>query len=185
MRAGLHQGAAVALRQPRVPGLGDEYWRPDIIATTWDQAETGRIPVSGAGYRGPFAGPGFDSMWTDMSEIVRPTRDGIHGREYISTSVDVGPKPMRLTFTGEGELACEARCIDLPIPVILAERHGERRRDAMARAVRARRRRWARSPWRGTGDLAGATAERAALRRAALRGRRPCEPPRVRCARCA
>ena len=26
-------------------------------------------------------------MWTDMSEIVRPTRDGIHGREYISTSV--------------------------------------------------------------------------------------------------
>ena len=37
-------------------------------------------------------GAGFDSMWTDMSEIVRPTRDGIHGREYINTSVDLGRK---------------------------------------------------------------------------------------------
>jgi len=61
---------------------------PDILLTTWNQADTGRIPVSGAGYRGRFHGPGFDSIWTDMSEIVRPTRDGIHGREYISTSVD-------------------------------------------------------------------------------------------------
>ncbi|MCK5527070.1 MAG: hypothetical protein KAJ05_07970, partial [Candidatus Latescibacteria bacterium] len=66
---------------PEYFGLGDAYWTPDIIATTWAQAETGRIPVSGAGYRGPFTGLGFDSMWTDMSEIVRPTRDGIHGRE--------------------------------------------------------------------------------------------------------
>jgi len=64
-----------------------------MILTTWDQAENGRIPVSGAGYRGRFCGPGFDSMWTDMSEIVRPTRDGIHGREYISTSVDIGQAP--------------------------------------------------------------------------------------------
>jgi len=39
----------------------------------------------GRGYRGTFAGEGFDSIWTDMSEIVRPTRDGIHGREYINT----------------------------------------------------------------------------------------------------
>jgi hypothetical protein len=37
-------------------------------------------------------------MWTDMSEIVRPTRDGIHGREYISTAVDIGRKPAYLTF---------------------------------------------------------------------------------------
>jgi hypothetical protein len=29
-------------------------------------------------------------MWTDMSEIVRPTRDGIHGREYISTTIELG-----------------------------------------------------------------------------------------------
>ena len=40
-------------------------------------------------------------MWTDMSEIVRPTRDGIHGREYISSSVDIGQKPPYLTFDGD------------------------------------------------------------------------------------
>ena len=81
--------------------LGNSYWKPDIIKTTWLQAETAKIPVSGAGYRGPFSGPGFDAMWTDMSEIVRPTRDGIHGREYISTAVDIGRKPPYLTFDGK------------------------------------------------------------------------------------
>lgn len=75
---------------PEFRSLGDEYWTPEIIASNQSQAETGKIPVSGGGYGGPFAGPGFDSMWTDMSEIVRPTRDGIHGREYISTSVELG-----------------------------------------------------------------------------------------------
>jgi ferredoxin len=88
---------------PVYEALGNNYWTPDIIHTTWTQAETAKIPVSGAGYRGPFSGPGFDSMWTDMSEIVRPTRDGIHGREYISTAVDIGRKPAYLTFErGEG-----------------------------------------------------------------------------------
>ena len=76
---------------------------PDIIARLWYQAETGKIPVSGAGYPGPFTGPGFDSMWTDMSEIVRPTRDGIHGREYISTSVDIGRTPKSLVFDKTGK----------------------------------------------------------------------------------
>jgi len=104
---------------PEYLALGDDYWRPDIIATTWDQAENGRIPVSGAGYRGPFSGPGFDSIWTDMSEIVRPTRDGIHGREYISTSVDIGAKPRRLAFGTDGELAETAPLIEVPLPVLL------------------------------------------------------------------
>ncbi len=75
---------------PEFRSLGNEYWTPEIIASNQSQAETGKIPVSGGGYGGPFSGPGFDSMWTDMSEIVRPTRDGIHGREYISTSVELG-----------------------------------------------------------------------------------------------
>ncbi len=83
---------------PVLQSLGNSYWTPDIIHTTWTQAETAKIPVSGAGYRGPFSGPGFDGMWTDMSEIVRPTRDGIHGREYISTAVDIGRKPPYLAF---------------------------------------------------------------------------------------
>ena len=75
---------------PEYWSMGDDYWTPEIIGTTQRQAESGKIPVSGGGYGGPFSGPGFDSMWTDMSEIVRPTRDGIHGREYISTAMELG-----------------------------------------------------------------------------------------------
>jgi hypothetical protein len=75
---------------PEYERLGDDYYTPESIQSNWYQAETGSIPVSGSGYGGPFSGPAFDSMWTDMSEIVRPTRDGIHGREYINTSVDIG-----------------------------------------------------------------------------------------------
>ena len=104
---------------PEYLALGDDYWHPDMIAATWDQAETGRIPVSGAGYRGPFSGPGFDSIWTDMSEIVRPTRDGIHGREYINTSVDIGPKPTHLVFGPDGELGTARPILEVPVPVIL------------------------------------------------------------------
>jgi len=78
---------------PEFWSMGDDYWTPEIIASARNQAESGKIPVSGGGYGGPFVGPGFDSMWTDMSEIVRPTRDGIHGREYISTSVTLGRIP--------------------------------------------------------------------------------------------
>ncbi len=99
--------------------LGGRYWSRKMILTTWDQADSGRIPVSGAGYRGAFCGPGFDSMWTDMSEIVRPTRDGIHGREYISTSVDLGPKPLRLRFGTNGESESEEQLLELPLPLIL------------------------------------------------------------------
>jgi hypothetical protein len=105
---------------PEYLSLGDEYWRPDILATTWNQADSGRVPVSGAGYRGRFNGPGFDGIWTDMSEIVRPTRDGIHGREYISTAVDIGSKPMRLSFSPDGKLVGETTAlIDVPVPLIL------------------------------------------------------------------
>ena len=63
---------------PEWEALGDDLYTPEIISVTWEQSATGKIPVSGAGYGGRFSGAGFDSMWTDMSEIVRPTRDGIH-----------------------------------------------------------------------------------------------------------
>jgi hypothetical protein len=86
----------------------------------WYQAETGKIPVSGAGYPGPFSGPGFDSMWTDMSEIIRPTRDGIHGREYISTAIDLGKTPNHLTFNENGDLGRDIHpLIDIPLPIIM------------------------------------------------------------------
>jgi ferredoxin len=104
---------------PEFKAMGDTHWTPEIISRLWYQAETGKIPVSGAGYPGPFTGPGFDSMWTDMSEIVRPTRDGIHGREYISTAVDIGGTPKYLRFTAEGKIENSQKLINLPIPIIL------------------------------------------------------------------
>ncbi|MHB1034408.1 MAG: glutamate synthase-related protein [Pirellulales bacterium] len=103
---------------PEYRRLGDAYYTPDTVLSTWFQAESGRIPVSGSGYGGPFSGPGFDSMWTDMSEIVRPTRDGIHGREYINTSVDIGRKLPYLSFA-DGQLACDPPPLaETPLPVI-------------------------------------------------------------------
>jgi ferredoxin len=106
------------VENPEYRRLGDEYFTPEIILSTWYQAETGRIPVSGSGYGGPFSGSGFDSMWTDMSEIVRPTRDGIHGREYINTSVDIGSKLKQLAFE-DGRLEnVPPPLVEIPLPVI-------------------------------------------------------------------
>ena len=104
---------------PVYEGLGNEYWTPEIIQTTWMQAETAKIPVSGAGYRGRFSGPGFDSMWTDMSEIVRPTRDGIHGREYISTAVDIGRKLPFLSFEDKEKAVANPPLVAIPMPLII------------------------------------------------------------------
>ncbi|HYB20924.1 MAG TPA: glutamate synthase-related protein [Thermodesulfobacteriota bacterium] len=108
---------------PEYWSMGDDYWTPEIIFTNQRQAESGKIPVSGGGYGGPFAGPGFDSMWTDMSEIVRPTRDGIHGREYISTSVELGRvlPPSAIRFQAApaktGKVSPPVR-VDISIPFI-------------------------------------------------------------------
>ena len=104
---------------PEYEKLGNHYWTPDIIQTTWSQAETAKIPVSGAGYRGKFSGEGFDSMWTDMSEIVRPTRDGIHGREYISSAVDIGQKPGFLATNGDEVVSPLSPILSIPMPLII------------------------------------------------------------------
>lgn len=113
------RGLIQKVQDPRFRSLGDKYFTPEVITSVWYQAETGSIPVSGAGYGGPFAGPGFDSMWTDMSEIVRPTRDGIHGREYISTAVDLGRKPMVLSFGPDGAISSQTPpMMEIPIPMI-------------------------------------------------------------------
>lgn len=100
--------------------LGDRYWRAENIHSLWYQAHTGKIPVSGAGYRGPFAGEGFDGMWTDMSEIVRPTRDGIHGREYINTSIEISRRITPLAFDAEQRLAVKTpTLLEIPLPMVL------------------------------------------------------------------
>jgi ferredoxin len=113
------KGILALTGNPTYEHLGNSYWTPEIIETTWAQAETAKIPVSGAGYRGKFTGPGFDSMWTDMSEIVRPTRDGIHGREYISTAVDIGRKPTLLSFDGDIATGALPPLVDIPMPLII------------------------------------------------------------------
>ena len=105
---------------PEYRTLGDDYWRADILHRLWYQAHLGKIPVSGAGYRGPFVGSGFDAMWTDMSEIVRPTRDGIHGREYINTSIELSRRVTRLAFAPDMSLASAVPPIlEIPLPLIL------------------------------------------------------------------
>jgi ferredoxin len=104
---------------PAYEQMGNGYYTPDIILTTWNQAETAADPVSGAGYRGKFTGAGFDAMWTDMSEIVRPTRDGKKGREYISTAVDIGRKPAQLTFEKGALTGALPPLVDIPIPLII------------------------------------------------------------------
>lgn len=99
--------------------LGDSYFDPDKVDTVLYEAATGRVPVRGAGYRGTFGGDGWDGMWTDMSEIVRPTRDGIHGREFISTSVDLGEKASFLTFDGGGQISGPSpKVVSPPIPFL-------------------------------------------------------------------
>ncbi len=104
---------------PGTAQRGDAYWTAEIISQTWFQAETGRVPISGAGYGGPFSGEGFEGMWLDMSEIVRPTRDGIHGRETISTTVNLGGAPELLEFDAAGRLLTPMpKMLSLPLPVM-------------------------------------------------------------------
>jgi Conserved region in glutamate synthase len=104
---------------PKRGRLGDSYLVPDYVATILYEATTGRVPVHGAGYRGPFGGDRWDGMWLDMSEIVRPTRDGIHGREFISTAVDIGEKPAILRLAEDGSaVATEPRLLALPLPFL-------------------------------------------------------------------
>jgi len=98
--------------------LGDSFWTPEAVFTIWNEASTGKIPVKGMGYKGAFGGEGFDGIWTDMSEIVRPTRDGVYGREYISTGVDIGRKPTSVDF---GRIDQTPSTVEVRVPIIFDE----------------------------------------------------------------
>ncbi len=98
--------------------LGDSFWTPEAVFTIWNEASTGKIPVKGMGYKGAFGGEGFDGIWTDMSEIVRPTRDGVYGREYISTCVDIGRKPTSVDFD---KIDGTPSTVQVPVPIIFDE----------------------------------------------------------------
>jgi hypothetical protein len=104
---------------PKRKRLGDSYFTSNFIDAISYEVEHGMIPVKGAGYRGKFGGEGWEGMWTDMSEIVRPTRDGIHGREFISTVVDIGFRPNYLRFNSEGQpVGPTPRVISIPVPML-------------------------------------------------------------------
>lgn len=109
-------------KNPKYYESGDKTYTPDRIRSILEQAEQGKIPVSGSGYRGPFDGDYYDNVWTDMSEIVRPTRDGIHGREHISTTVAIGRMASDLSgmvFDKKGNLKSHIPPKrEIPIPVI-------------------------------------------------------------------
>jgi glutamate synthase domain-containing protein 2/ferredoxin len=102
--------------------IGTPPYDVDTVLTSWQEATDGKIPVRGAGYGGRFRGQGFDAIWTDMSEIVRPTRDGIHGREYISTEFDLGrklPDISGLRFDDEGRLLDRIPLTrEIPVPIL-------------------------------------------------------------------
>ena len=51
---------------------------------------------------------------------MRPTRDGIHGREYISTSVDLGSRPAWLEFDKAGALVTDMPpIVELQVPFVI------------------------------------------------------------------
>ena len=104
---------------PERKKLGDAFFTSNFIDALSYETQGGMIPVKGAGYRGKFGGEGWDGMWTDMSEIVRPTRDGIHGREFISTVVDIGYRPNYLAFDEAGKLiGSRPKVISIPLPLL-------------------------------------------------------------------
>ena len=114
-----HPDIVQILPNPARSQLGDSYFDPGMVETVLYEAATGIVPVRGAGYGGKFGGTGWDAMWTDMSEIVRPTRDGIHGREFISTEVQIGPKPLMVEFDESGRpVELMVRPIAVPIPIL-------------------------------------------------------------------
>ncbi len=110
-------------RNKKFYDFGDSYWIPDdmkLVSSTPlslvnFEATTGKILVKGMGFKGTFGSKQWDSMWTDMSEIVRPTRDGVYGREFISMSVDFGKKPQFIDFSNPSKSFCKPVSSSIPI----------------------------------------------------------------------
>ena len=108
-------------RNPAINKFADSYWQTKDITKeatnpyliVLNEAEKGKIPVKGMGYKGSFADKGWDTIWTDMSEIVRPTRDGIYGREYISTETTIGSRSIIPTLDEHNP-----QFVKLSLPVI-------------------------------------------------------------------
>jgi len=114
-----HPDMVTVTRNPAPRPMQDSFITPDVVDTILYEAHNGHAPVKGAGYRGKFGGAGWDGMWLDMSEIVRPTRDGIHGREFVSTEVDIGYRPRYLSLDKDGRpMGDKPRVFSLMVPFI-------------------------------------------------------------------
>ncbi len=131
-----HPDFVEVLHNPELFKLGDSYTTHGHITAIDEEARKGMVPVRGQGYRGRFGGPGFDGMLTDMSEIVRPSRDGIHGRELIGTAVDIGSKPMHLSFNEDGRLSeASPDMFTIQVPFIFDLPPGDFMSDKLSKVV--------------------------------------------------
>ncbi|MFH1123019.1 MAG: glutamate synthase-related protein, partial [Pseudomonadota bacterium] len=70
-------------RNPTFDTMGDSRWPPDLLASTWHMAETGRVPPAGLEYKTGASGGGFDRL-----RLVLPPRG--KGAESPDDDVDVG-----------------------------------------------------------------------------------------------
>lgn len=73
----------------RPPALGDARWTPDLILSTWMQAETGRPPTNGLEYRVGASGGGFDRL--DFA--WRPESEWLPESAAIDTSIPLNRRP--------------------------------------------------------------------------------------------
>lgn len=110
---------------PKFKKLGDSYFTSYSVWRINREATTGGDVTRGMGYQGEFAGPElyeaktqFDAIWTDMSEIVRPTRHGKLNTEYISTEVEIGRKPLHLATDSSGKLLVKEKVVKSSVPIL-------------------------------------------------------------------
>lgn len=71
---------------PQRKTLGDFRWTPDLILSTWHQAETGEIPPGFLEYRTGASGGGFDSFDFLSDDSISPSPEEI---ENINTSLSL------------------------------------------------------------------------------------------------
>jgi glutamate synthase domain-containing protein 2 len=68
------------------PALGDARWTPELILSTWVQAESGRPPEGGLEHRVGRSGGGFDRL--DFAFL--PAKDQLAEGEPVDTSIALG-----------------------------------------------------------------------------------------------
>jgi glutamate synthase domain-containing protein 2 len=100
-RHALHSGFHVwpTLEIGRPPALGDSRWTPDLILSTWRQAETSQVPTNGLEYQTGDSEGGFDMLRFKWSQPEKQIPVG----DPVDLSV-------RLNRRGEGAQ------IEIPIP---------------------------------------------------------------------